>query len=152
MTGVALIGGANVGSGGATLNPFTNVADQPEWKTRTACDGLDVPTGRVSDDGMDTETVFHPIQGGSTRQAKAICAGCPVRAECLEEALDMPTTEDHGVRGGTVPRERIALRVARGARCPDCGEPTRYANTRPVLCDGCRQAHRDATHARKKAA
>jgi WhiB family redox-sensing transcriptional regulator len=35
--------------------------------------------------------------------AKAICGGCPVRAECLEHAM---AHEDHGVWGGMTPRER----------------------------------------------
>jgi WhiB family redox-sensing transcriptional regulator len=37
-------------------------------------------------------------------QAKAICAGCPVRRQCLAFALD--TRQDHGVWGGTSEEER----------------------------------------------
>jgi hypothetical protein len=40
-------------------------------------------------------------------QAKAICAGCPVRAECLEFALD--TREAYGVWGGLNEDERRAI-------------------------------------------
>ena len=34
----------------------------------------------------DPDTFF-PEKGGSTREAKRICAGCDVRTECLEYAL-----------------------------------------------------------------
>ena len=37
-------------------------------------------------------------------QAKAICAGCPVRQQCLAFALD--TRQDHGVWGGMSEEER----------------------------------------------
>jgi WhiB family redox-sensing transcriptional regulator len=37
-------------------------------------------------------------------QAKAICAGCPVRRQCLAFALD--TRQNHGVWGGMSEEER----------------------------------------------
>ena len=37
-------------------------------------------------------------------QAKAICAGCPVRRQCLAFALD--TRQNHGVWGGMSEQER----------------------------------------------
>jgi WhiB family redox-sensing transcriptional regulator len=40
-----------------------------------------------------------------SRRAKAICAGCPVQAPCLEDALDV----EFGIFGGTTARERVAL-------------------------------------------
>lgn len=42
--------------------------------------------------------LFFPEKGGSPRRAKEICAGCPVRQECLEYALKNGET---GVWGGT---------------------------------------------------
>lgn len=44
------------------------------------------------------------------RRAKAVCAGCPVRAACLEFAL--VTHQDYGVWGGTSESERYQLRRA----------------------------------------
>jgi WhiB family redox-sensing transcriptional regulator len=41
-------------------------------------------------------------------QAKAICARCPVRRECLQYAL--ATHQVHGVWGGTSEEERQQLR------------------------------------------
>ena len=64
--------------------------------------------------------VFFPEKGGSVREAKAVCAGCPVRAQCLEHAL--AHDERFGVWGGTSERERRRLKAtaARGgtASCP----------------------------------
>ena len=45
---------------------------------------------------------------GAVAEAKAVCAGCPVRAECLAYALT--SNEQHGVWGGTSVRERRKLR------------------------------------------
>jgi WhiB family transcriptional regulator, redox-sensing transcriptional regulator len=49
-------------------------------------------------------------KGGSTRPAKRVCAGCPVRQECLQYALDHE--EAFGVWGGLSARERRNLKSA----------------------------------------
>lgn len=41
-------------------------------------------------------------------EAKAVCAGCPVREDCLEFALTLGL--DYGVFGGLAASERRALR------------------------------------------
>lgn len=48
-------------------------------------------------------------------RAKAVCAGCPVRSDCLEYALDMVANVDdqYGVWGGLDPAERRKLRSKR---------------------------------------
>jgi WhiB family redox-sensing transcriptional regulator len=51
---------------------------------------------------------FFPEKGGSTREAKKICTGCEVRAECLEYALS--NDERFGIWGGLSERERRRLR------------------------------------------
>ena len=53
---------------------------------------------------------FFPEKGGSTREAKRICAQCPVTAECLEYALE--NDERFGIWGGLSERERRRLRRA----------------------------------------
>jgi WhiB family redox-sensing transcriptional regulator len=63
------------------------------------------------DDALCAQTdpeAFFPEKGGSTREAKKICAGCPVRAECLESAL--ANDERFGIWGGLSERERRRLR------------------------------------------
>jgi WhiB family redox-sensing transcriptional regulator len=47
---------------------------------------------------------FFPEKGGSTREAKRICAACPVRDECLDYAL--ANDERFGIWGGLSERER----------------------------------------------
>jgi WhiB family transcriptional regulator, redox-sensing transcriptional regulator len=55
--------------------------------------------------------LFFPVSGSGpsldqVTQAKVICAGCPVRRQCLAFALD--TRQDHGVWGGMSEEERHA--------------------------------------------
>jgi WhiB family redox-sensing transcriptional regulator len=68
------------------------------WQDRAVCAQV----------GFD---MFFPEKGGSTQEAKQVCEGCPVRAECLEYAL----TENigHGIWGGLSVPEREKLRRQR---------------------------------------
>jgi len=56
---------------------------------------------------------FFPSDGVGVQVARAICATCPVQAECLEYALD--NRIDHGVWGGASERERRRLLKKRRA-------------------------------------
>ena len=47
------------------------------------------------------------VRGAEQNKAKQLCAGCPVRTECLAEALDNQI--EWGVWGGMTERERRAL-------------------------------------------
>jgi WhiB family transcriptional regulator, redox-sensing transcriptional regulator len=65
-------------------------------------------------DALCAETdpeAFFPEKGGSTREAKRVCGGCTVRAECLEAALT--NDERFGIWGGLSERERRRIRVQR---------------------------------------
>ena len=69
---------------------------RPEpWRARAACRGLD-------------PDMFHPTQNGNAlaNQAKHVCAGCPVRTDCLADHLH----EELGIWGGTTPTERRRMR------------------------------------------
>ncbi len=63
--------------------------------------------------GRDSAQFFHPDgERGSSRyrreaQAKAVCATCPVRAECAAHALAV--REPYGVWGGFSESERLRL-------------------------------------------
>jgi WhiB family transcriptional regulator, redox-sensing transcriptional regulator len=72
--------------------------EEPDWQERALCAQTD-------------PEAFFPEKGGSTREAKRICSGCEVRAECLEYAL--AHDERFGIWGGLSERERRRLR--RGA-------------------------------------
>jgi WhiB family redox-sensing transcriptional regulator len=68
--------------------------------------------------------IFFPLSASGRSldqiaQAKAVCAGCRVRAECLAFALR--TNQAHGVWGGLTEEERLslardALRAAAGTK------------------------------------
>jgi hypothetical protein len=67
-----------------------------EWRSRAACRGV------------DGEIFFPTATEGPTYEAqvavaKAVCVRCPVRAECLDEAL---VRIPYGIAGGLTPEER----------------------------------------------
>ncbi len=68
----------------------------PEWYDDAACQGV------------DTE-LFYPEVGGSSGATRALCDACPVRAECLQVALD---NDLPGIWGGTSTNQRRLLRRA----------------------------------------
>jgi len=73
----------------------------PEWTEQALCAQTD-------------PEAFFPEKGGTTRPAKAMCATCPVRVECLEYALD--NDERFGIWGGLSERERRKLKAPSGKR------------------------------------
>jgi WhiB family transcriptional regulator, redox-sensing transcriptional regulator len=87
----------------------------PSWRDRASCrpnpdgsvweaaDGLFFPDGR-----SDSEWVAR-----QTEAAKAVCAACPVLAECREYALANPSLTGSGVWGGLTETERQDLAAAR---------------------------------------
>lgn len=60
--------------------------------------------------GCDPE-LFFPERGATTREAKAVCAGCAVREDCLEYAV--AKGEKFGIWGGKSERERRRIRSER---------------------------------------
>jgi len=87
--------------------PGTN-ADFWDWQLESACRGL------------DSDIFYHPDgERGSARErrvstAKAICAACPVMAQCRAHALE--TREPYGVWGGLGEEDREALYAQRAAK------------------------------------
>ena len=79
---------ASAVSGGCPLDDLDS-----DWTTSAAC--------RTS----DPDALF--VQGAAQNRAKAICLACPVRTECLADALD--NRIEFGVWGGMTERERRAL-------------------------------------------
>lgn len=72
---------------------------------------FDVPEDDWTEQALCAQTdpeSFFPEKGGSTREAKKVCASCPVRAECLDHALEHE--ERFGIWGGLSERERRALK------------------------------------------
>jgi WhiB family redox-sensing transcriptional regulator len=80
---------------------MARVVEGPEpWQARALCAQTD-------------PEAFFPDRGGSVRAARVVCARCPVRAECLEFALEHD--ERFGVWGGLSERERRRLSRQRAA-------------------------------------
>jgi WhiB family redox-sensing transcriptional regulator len=75
-----------------TLSPATEPQDT--WSAKAACKGLD-------------PAIFYPPTDEEADEAKAVCAVCPVQAECLEHALEL--REKNGVWGGATERERLRI-------------------------------------------
>jgi hypothetical protein len=79
--------------------------------------------------------LFFPLAGQDTEAAKAVCRGCPVRAECLGETMRTERPRARwGVYGGLDPDERDALAGPQERRKPGRkpgrayqGMPTREA-------------------------
>jgi hypothetical protein len=72
---------------------------------------LEGPACRPEDDHLFFGTTI-----AETGRAKAICANCPVRADCLRIALADPSLE--GVWGGTTDGERAVTRSAKPRPAP----------------------------------
>ena len=70
-----------------------NAKFDEEWTLRAAC-------AKRSPDELF-------VQGAAQRQAREVCFDCPVRLECLVDALD--NRIQYGVWGGMTERERRAL-------------------------------------------
>lgn len=64
------------------------------WQERGACRGID-------------PEIFFPISDEDAWRAKEICAGCPVRTDCL--AFSLQNRERYGVWGGVTEKERIEM-------------------------------------------
>ena len=92
----------------SAIRADSSLPNRYTWREHAACRDL------------DTNLFFPPGDGpGSTErieQAKAVCAGCSVRTECLSFALS--TRQDSGVWGGMTEdeRRRHRRRLARERR------------------------------------
>ncbi len=91
---------------------MATIADLEHDLARTAGDP-DQRTWMVDARCLDADPeAFFPEKGGSTREAKRICAECPVKEPCLEYAL--ANDERFGIWGGLSERERRRVRRLRG--------------------------------------
>lgn len=90
----------------ATLDELAHqlVVTDREWQARAACASL--PPRKA-------DRIFFPKRGGSSTEARKICAGCPVRETCLEWAIENDI--EYGIWGGASVRERRAMREASGS-------------------------------------
>ena len=85
--------------GGRELVTFADLFHRPEWQTRASCRGTSL-------------NLFFPATGVSTAAAKAVCASCEVRVECLDAALADEATD--GIWGGV--GAKVHRQMRRGTR------------------------------------
>jgi WhiB family redox-sensing transcriptional regulator len=78
----------------------------PKWHKRAYCRYYDPELWFA--DGMGNAPSYRNLD-----QAKSICADCPVRRECLEDALHQESGRAaearHGIRAGLTPADRYNL-------------------------------------------
>jgi WhiB family redox-sensing transcriptional regulator len=82
---------------GQELAGLLSAIGSPDWADLALCKETD-PDAFFPESEKD----------GSAREAKRICARCPVRVDCLEYAL--ANDERYGIWGGLSERERRALK------------------------------------------
>lgn len=116
------------------------------WQDSAACIGADT-------------AIFFPESGDPVGPAKALCRACPVRKQCLADALERG--EVHGVWGGLSAKERRKYRRQHGLLRKPGGQPQpinhgtnggyhahRRRGQQP--CDACSQAHIRYQRARRE--
>lgn len=135
------------GSGAATTPlPPETAAPRPveapvdDWKERAACRDRDpdIFFGRPDKYGVDRH------DPNDLLTALGCCAGCDVREECLDAALD-GGPDVYGVWGGTTKEDRERLR--RGiprVKCPVCVGKTLHTIDGVQTCGGCGHSWRTA--------
>ena len=79
-----------------------------EWDKQAACRG------------MDSELFFPDEELGEEPSdlVKQACASCPVKSDCLADAMSYARRDDWGFFGGTTESDRGILRRARAMRVP----------------------------------
>ena len=109
------------------------------WHDHAACAGVkhvnwfpqaEKPGGRTA------------AEKANTAAAKAICATCPVKSDCLEAALREPMTT--GIWGGTTTNERRGRQKPLRPYVAKCGTDSgyrRHRNRKETPCADCREAH-----------
>lgn len=77
--------------------------DPDTWRTEAAC--------RTRPD-----LNWYPGQGERFAEQRKVCKTCPVRTNCLNDALTVSGHGDFGIWGGTSERERRIIRQKRARR------------------------------------
>jgi len=98
-------------------------AVDPAWAERSACIG-------------QTEVMYGIVgnrrDGVSWRQARALCASCPVRSECLSHAIEQ--NEWDGMWGGLTPSEREPMRRRPVVLCAVCESVIPHGSRNRKVC------------------
>jgi WhiB family transcriptional regulator, redox-sensing transcriptional regulator len=101
----------------------------PKYSGRPACEGAEDPD------------LFFPVGHGfaaqrQAQEAKDICSVCPIKAKCLDDAME--TWDDFGIRGGTTADERrkLARQAVTNVRSENAGHRDRTDLVRQLASQG----------------
>ena len=103
----------------------------PDWFPRAACRDL-TPA--------QADAAF--FDGRFPRWARELCAGCPVRVECYQRAVELDAV---GHWGGVSETERRAAsgRTDKSGGCGTYGGAQAHRKRGEPLCDRCKEAKRE---------
>lgn len=102
----------------------TPSGDDHSWAHKAACSGM--PLDLFFGPPYERE----PAKSLREADALQVCAACPVRIDCLEDALIPDPKQQHGIAGGMTAEERISERRKRARRLG--GKPQRKVAKRPA--------------------
>lgn len=116
--------------------------DRPDdWRERSACLDEDPELFFLAGDG----STITEAKRAQIAEAKAVCARCPVKAECLEWAISIDAV---GVFGGTTEDERRGS--SDDPRCGTLAGYSRHRRLKEPKCGPCRKAITDQSRQRRE--
>lgn len=111
---------------------LTSIVNTESWTDQALCATVD-------------PELWFPEKGALNREAKRICGGCPVAAECLEYAL--ARNERYGIWGGYSELQRRGMRgpLPKGIQQKPIthgtyGGAVAHRRRDEPICDACRRA------------
>lgn len=132
-----------------TLDYIYDMLEPPAWHAQAACKGL-------------TDLFFNERgDNADMKEAKHVCASCPVAPECREYVLSVDLVE-RGIWGGLSEKERRPLRRLRrplkpspgpGGMEAQCGTDSgyyRHIRQGTERCAACKRAHSEAETRRQR--
>lgn len=117
------------------------------WQQQAACAPCNRPEGMTE---QEWTAQWFPGRGHNATAAKTICFRCPVKADCLQAALEAPYGEP-GVWGGMSEKQRRGLgtvRVRTSGHGTEAGYRTHLRDGQDP-CQWCRGAHNAAERRRR---
>lgn len=129
------------------------------WRESAACARLENP-----------DVMFPDAYGPEgISKALAVCRSCPVKRDCIEDALTdeggRGPDSRYGIRGGRTPQQRFKIYQSRrpsaqsipeprpgGRKAAPCGTPAaydRHCRDKEPIDDACRDAHNEKNRAQK---
>jgi WhiB family redox-sensing transcriptional regulator len=112
------------------FQPDSRWEDHPERGCRGGSPNIWFPIEVDPKTGEESEPPYPPPE------AKRICNVCPVRAECLEFALD--TDQSAGIWGGLTTYQRRLTKIPKERkRCPTCGGIDVVPDRQHQICLAC---------------